>query len=219
LAREERQVDEGRVVQVLSHEHASVVGVHLGAVLGSGLCNGDEVAAARQTSRRLTATVGLLLAVASAGAAGGLAAPAGSAGAATAQPKSSGTSPSNSLVPPKTTFAQDAKFFTDVTELDPALATYEQKQGNLALRALLTDGSAFCALLRRGGGIDKALVAEAEGARSTEAQTKLPMSVTTFNTIEAVALLTLCPSEQKLVPASVRSKIRRLGATLAHRTR
>jgi hypothetical protein len=178
------------------------------------------MAAARQTSRRLTAAVGLLLAAASVGASGGLTHPTGTAGAATAQPTSSThPSPSNSLVAPKTTFAQDAKFFTDVSELDPALATYEQKQGNVALRALLTDGSAFCALLRRGRGIDNALVAEAEGARSTEAQTKLPLSVTTFNTIEAVALLTLCPSEQKLVPASVRSKIRRLGSTLAHRTR
>lgn len=107
---------------------------------------------------------------------------------------------------------------TDVTEADPALVTYEQKHGNVALRALLTDGSAFCALLRRGGGLDEALVAEAEGARDTESQTNLPLSVTTFNSIEAVALLTLCPSEQKLVPASVRSKIRDLGDTLTKRS-
>jgi hypothetical protein len=122
-------------------------------------------------------------------------------------------------VAPKTSFAQDAKFFAELSEADPALATYAQVQGNVALRALLTDGTAFCALLRRGGGIDNALVAEAEGARSTESQTKLPLSVTTFNAIEAVALLTLCPSEQKLVPASVRSKIRRLGGALVHRSR
>ena len=32
--------------------------------------------------------------------------------------------------------------------------------------------------------------------------------MTTFNTIEWVALLALCPSEQKLVPASDRSKMR-----------
>ena len=102
---------------------------------------------------------------------------------------------------------------------DPALATYEQKQGNVALRALLTDGSAFCALLQRGGGIDEALVAEADGARSTESQTFLPLSVTTFNTIESVALITLCPSEQKLLPASDRSKIRRLGDALTKRSR
>ena len=38
--------------------------------------------------------------------------------------------------------------------------------------------------------------------------------MTTFNTIEGVALLTLCPSEQKLLPASVRTKIRNLGKSL-----
>jgi len=121
------------------------------------------------------------------------------------------------LTAPKTTFAQDTKFFTDVTEADPALVTYEQKHKNVALQALLTDGSAFCALLKRGGGIDQALIAEAQGARSMESQTSLPLSVTTFNTIESVALLTLCPSEQKLVPASVRAKIRNLGDALANR--
>jgi hypothetical protein len=121
------------------------------------------------------------------------------------------------LTAPKTTFAQDTTFFTDVTEADPALVTYEQKHRNVALQALLTDGSAFCALIKRGGGIDQALVAEAEGARSTESHTSLPLSVTTFNTIESVALLTLCPSEQKLVPASVRAKIRNLGDSLANR--
>ena len=104
---------------------------------------------------------------------------------------------------------------SDVTLADPALVTYEQKRGNVALRALLTDGSAFCALLETGGGIDEALVAEATGARSTESQTHLPLSVTTFNTIEAVALLRLCSSEQKLVPASVRTKVRDLGKALA----
>jgi hypothetical protein len=85
----------------------------------------------------------------------------------------------------------------------------------VALQALLTDGSAFCAFLKQGGGIDRALVAEAEGARSTEATTSLPLSVTTFNTIESVALLTLCPSEQSLVPAAVRTRIRNLGDALA----
>jgi hypothetical protein len=39
--------------------------------------------------------------------------------------------------------------------------------------------------------------------------------VTTFNTIESLSLLTLCPSEQKLLPASVRTKIRALGKTFA----
>jgi hypothetical protein len=107
---------------------------------------------------------------------------------------------------------------SDVTVADPSLVTYERKRGNVALRALLTDGSAFCALLKREGGIDAALVAEATGARSTESQTHLPLSVTTFNTIEAVALLRLCPSEQKLLPAPVRTKIRNLGKALAKRS-
>jgi hypothetical protein len=121
------------------------------------------------------------------------------------------------LTAPKTSVAQDGSYLDEVTVADPALASYEQKQGNVALRALLTDGSAFCALLKRGGGIDAALVGEAQGARSTETQTSLPLSVTTFNTIEAVALLVLCPSEQALVPAADRTKIRQLGASLAQR--
>ncbi len=135
--------------------------------------------------------------------------------AATTPPRAAAHHGSKSLSAPKTSFAQDTKFFTDVTEADPALVTYEQQQGNVALRALLTDGSAFCALLRHGGGIDRALVSEAAGARSTESSTHLPLSVTTFNTIEAVALLTLCPSEQKVIPASDKSKIRALGNALA----
>lgn len=139
--------------------------------------------------------------------------------AATTSPKSTARHGSRSLSAPKTSFAQDTKFFTDVTEADPALVTYEQEHGNVALRALLTDGSAFCALLRQGGGIDRALVSEAAGVRNTESSTHLPLSVTTFNTIEAAALLTLCPSEQRIVPAADRSKIRALGNALAHRPR
>ena len=75
--------------------------------------------------------------------------------------------------------------------------------------------SVLCSHAKKG--IDAALVAEASGVRSTESRTHLPLSVTTFNTIESVALLTLCPSEQKLVPASVRSKIHSLGKALAKR--
>ena len=153
--------------------------------------------------RRIIAVVGVVFAV-SAGGAIGLIGPTGSAGASSSPLKS-----------PKTTAAQDTKFFTEVAEADPALATYEQKQGNVALRALLTDGSAFCALLTRTRGLDDALVEEATGARNTESQTHLPLSVTTFNTIEGVALLTLCPSEQKLLPVPVRTKIRNLGKSLA----
>jgi hypothetical protein len=129
----------------------------------------------------------------------------------------SGSGSSKGLSLPKTSYSQDTKYLTDIAEADLALATYEQKQGNVALHTLLTDGSAFCALLKRAKGIDEALVAEADGARSTETQTSLPLSVTTFNTIEAVALVTLCPSELKLVPKAARSRIRSLGARLATR--
>lgn len=138
----------------------------------------------------------------------------------TASAATTSTTTSSKLAPlsvPKTTVEQDSKFFTEVTEADPALQTYAQKHGNVALEALLTDGSAFCALLKHGGGIDEALVEEAEGARSTESQTSIPLSVTTFNAIESVALLTLCRSEQKLVPASVRAKLRRLNGQLTKR--
>jgi len=146
-----------------------------------------------------------------------LAAAASSSASHSTTSTSTSTKSSGPLHAPKTSLEQDQKYFTDITEADPALVTYEQQQGNVALRALLTDGSAFCALLARGGGLDQALVGEAEGARNAESTTHLPLSVTTFNTIEAVSLLTLCPSEQKLVPASVKSKIRRLGALLGKR--
>jgi hypothetical protein len=120
-----------------------------------------------------------------------------------------------SLPAPKTTAAQDNLYLADVAKADSALAAYIQQQGDTALRALLTDGSAFCAFLSRGGGIDDAIVDVAVGAKSIESQTHLPDNVTTFNTMEAVALLTLCPSEQRLVPASVQSKLRVLGHSLA----
>ena len=51
-----------------------------------------------------------------------------------------------------------------------------------------------------------------------ESTTHLPLSVTTFNTIEAVASLTLCASEQKLLPVPDRSKIRALGNALERRS-
>ena len=79
----------------------------------------------------------------------------------------------------------------------------------MALRAMLTDGAAFCAFLRRGGGIDSALTEVASGRSSVESQTHLPVNVRTFNTIESVALIVLCPGEQRLVPSSVRTKFGR----------
>jgi hypothetical protein len=115
---------------------------------------------------------------------------------------------------PKTTPSQDNEYLADVAKADPALATYVQNQGNVALRAMLTDGAAFCAFLHRGGGIDNALVSVAVGAKSVESQTQLPETVATFNSMEAVALLTLCPSDQALVPPSVRQRVHQLGRAL-----
>jgi hypothetical protein len=119
------------------------------------------------------------------------------------------------LSAPKTSPVKDSQYLLDVAKADPALGSYVQQQGNVALRALLTDGAAFCAFLQRGGGIDAALTSVAIGAKSVETKTHLPMKLATFNTMEAVALLTLCPSGQKLLPASDRSKIRTLGRALA----
>jgi len=119
------------------------------------------------------------------------------------------------LSAPKTSPAQDAQYLADVAEADSALASYVQTQGNVALRALLTDGSAFCAFLQRGGGIDNAMASVVIGARTVESQTHLPSTVTTFNTIDAVALLTLCPSEQTLLPPDDQARIRQLGSTFA----
>jgi hypothetical protein len=119
------------------------------------------------------------------------------------------------LIAPKTSPVQDARYLTDVAKADPDLATYVQQQGDVALKAMLTDGSAFCAFLRRGGGIDDALLNVAAGAKSVESQTHLPSGVATLNTMEAVALIDLCPAEQKLVPASVRSKLHHLRSALS----
>jgi len=38
--------------------------------------------------------------------------------------------------------ADVAQFLTEVTDVDPALKSYEKQSGNVALRALITDGSA-----------------------------------------------------------------------------
>jgi predicted solute-binding protein len=116
---------------------------------------------------------------------------------------------------PKTSVSDDALFLSDVTEVDPRLVTYEKQFGNIALRSLLTDGSAFCAFLHRDRDIDTAMVSVAVGARQVAAQSHLPMTVTTFNAVDSVALLTLCPSLESELPVSDLTKIRRLGAALA----
>ena len=118
------------------------------------------------------------------------------------------------LVGPRTSAVQDGRYLTDVAQADSDLATYVQDNGNVALKAMLTDGAAFCAFLRRGGGIDNALTEVALGAHSVESQTHLPANVRTFNTLESVALIVLCPGEQHLVPSSVRTKLSRLAAAL-----
>jgi hypothetical protein len=127
----------------------------------------------------------------------------------------SSTHSSERLSTPTATAGQDGQFLADITEADPALTTYEKKSGNVALRSLLTDGSAFCAFLQRDGSLDDAMVDVAVGARSVESKTHLPLSVTTFNSIDSVAILTLCPSLHTLVPASVMAKIRNLKDSLA----
>ena len=119
------------------------------------------------------------------------------------------------LAGPGTSGTQDGQYFTDLAKADPGLATYVQTDGNVALRALLTDGSAFCAFLQSGGGIDNAMAEVVIGAKSVEPQTHLPSTVTTFNAIDAIALLTLCPGDQKLVPTADRSRIQALGRSLS----
>jgi len=147
---------------------------------------------------------------------GGSKDPASAPTATTSSPTGT-TSPRSlpSLKAPKSSVADDARFLTEVTEADPTLESYESKSGNLALRSLLTDGSAFCAFLNQSDNIDTAMVSVAVGAQQVESQTHLPRSVTTFNAIDSVALLTLCPSLEAVVPASDLAKIRRLGAALA----
>jgi hypothetical protein len=120
-------------------------------------------------------------------------------GAKSADAPATVTTVAGPLQAPPATPEQEGEFLTDVSEAD---------------RALLTDGSAFCAFLQRDGDVDQALVSLAVGARSVQNQTHLPLGVTTFNTIEAVALLTLCPGEQSLLPAADRSRITRLGQDL-----
>ena len=180
------------------------------------VCHTCDVSAANRSSLHISTSLFALITCAVVALCGGGATTA-SAGASTpARPDGAAASASlTALTAPKTSSAQEARYFSDVTQADRTLDTYAQKGGNTALRALLTDGTAFCALLKHSQGIDEALVAEAEGVRSTESKTNLPLSVTTFNTIEAVSLLTLCPSEQHLLPASERSRIQRLGNALA----
>ena len=86
------------------------------------------------------------------------------------------------MSPPKTSPTQDTPISSDVAKADPALTTYIRNRATSALRALLTDGAAFCAFLQRGGGIDNAMLSVADGAKSVESETHLPVEIATFNT-------------------------------------
>ena len=118
------------------------------------------------------------------------------------------------LQAPRTNTVQDTQYLADVTQANGDLARYVQTYGNVALQALLTDGSAFCAFLHRSRSIDDAMTSLAIGTRSNEAQTHLPSTVATYNTIDAVALLTLCPSEQRLLPAADQQRVQQLAKQL-----
>ena len=92
------------------------------------------------------------------------------------------------LVAPKTSYAEDTAYFQDLAKVDPGLSSYVDSNRAVALQALLTDGAAFCAFLKRGGGVDNAMESVVIGASSVESKTHLPTSVATFNAIDAVAL-------------------------------
>jgi hypothetical protein len=116
---------------------------------------------------------------------------------------------------PKPTATQDDVYFRDLATVDQSLTTYVDSQQGVALRALLTDGAAFCAFLNRGGGIDNAMESVVIGANSVEGQTHLPRSVATFNAIDAAALIALCPKEQRLIPKTDLEHIQGLEQVLA----
>lgn len=126
-----------------------------------------------------------------------------------------GTTSTDRLVPPKTSYAQDAAYFQDLAKADPALSSYVNSRQEVALQALLTDGSAFCAFLKRDGDVDNAMASVVIGARGVESQTHLPSSVATFNAIDAVALIDLCASERKLLPVSDQMHVESLSKSLS----
>jgi hypothetical protein len=116
---------------------------------------------------------------------------------------------------PKTTPTQDDAYFRDLATVDQSLSTYVGSEQGVALQALLTDGAALCAFLSRGGGLDDAMESVVIGANSVEGQTHLPRSITTFNAIDAAALIALCPGEQRLVPKTALQHIQALEKVLA----
>jgi hypothetical protein len=101
-----------------------------------------------------------------------------------------------------------------VAEADSSLQSYVDKYGDTAMRALLTDGAAFCALLAQHVGVDQALVDTVTGIRSVEATTHLTPTMRDLNTLESVALLTLCPASLKVLDPADQAKLRKLSAAL-----
>lgn len=119
------------------------------------------------------------------------------------------------LQAPKTTPTEDDAYFRDLATVDQSLSKYVGSEQGVALQALLTDGAAFSAFLDRGGGIDNAMESVVIGANSVEPQTHLPRSITTFNAIDAAALIALCPGEQRLIPKTALQHIQALQSALA----
>ena len=138
-----------------------------------------EVPGANTIVRCIHTSACTLLAVAAASAACSVP----SAAATSPKPAAhSGQAASTPLSAPKTSFSQDEKFFTDVTVADPALVTYEQQQKDVALRALLTDGSAFsrcCIEQEVEAQVEQASIKRSwprrMGSRNTESTTHLPL--------------------------------------------
>jgi hypothetical protein len=119
------------------------------------------------------------------------------------------------LEAPKASATQDDAYFRDLATVDRSLTAYVGSEQGVALRALLTDGAAFCGFLDRGGGIDNAMESVVVGANSVEVQTHLPRSIATFNAIDAAALIALCPDEQRLIPKTDVEHIQELEQVLA----
>jgi hypothetical protein len=161
----------------------------------------------RTTARRRLAVASVAcslgLGLASCGSSSPAAGPTTTAGATSAS-----TAPEDSV-------AADTAYYTDLATADPALSTYVDADSKVALRALLTDGVAFCDFLYRGGGVDKAMISVAAGASSDESATHLPRSIRTFNAIDSAALIALCPAAQRLLPPSDQASIRQLSKALA----
>jgi hypothetical protein len=128
---------------------------------------------------------------------------------------SRGATAGGRLVAPRTSYAQDTAYFEDLAKVSPSLSSYVTAHQEVALQALLTDGSAFCAFLARGGGVDTAMESVVVGARNVEGETHLPLSVATFNAIDAVALVTLCPKEQTLIPPVDQAHVKALDRSLS----